>query len=157
MSNIAQAVNVLQAVILTEKDRMLVTPTGHVYEMYAPHQSGTAVRTTVETECVSFEKSGGAGSLPAVAGSASLKGKTLFLTLTNAHAEKTIGLSVDLLGGARAEGAKARILAKDIRGLNTFDKPDQVRPVDFPVKASGASLGLELPAASVMALELALS
>ena len=45
MANIAQTVNVLQAMILTEGEKMLVTPTGHVYEMYAPHQGGQAVRT----------------------------------------------------------------------------------------------------------------
>jgi alpha-N-arabinofuranosidase len=56
MANIAQTVNVLQAVVLTEGERMLVTPTGHVYEMYAPHQGGKSVRTRVETEQISFKR-----------------------------------------------------------------------------------------------------
>src|SRR5438045_9084131 len=54
MSNIAQLVNVLQAVILTENERMLLTPTFHVYEMYATHQGGQSVRTSIESNEISF-------------------------------------------------------------------------------------------------------
>src|SRR5512137_945106 len=56
MANIAQTVNVLQAMVLTEGENMLVTPTGHVYEMYAPHQGGQAVRVLVDTESVTWQQ-----------------------------------------------------------------------------------------------------
>ena len=106
MANIAQTINVLQAMILTEGEQMLVTPTGYVYEMYAPHQGATALRTRIETPDINFKKSNilqtswqsalqkdetMEGSIPLVAGSASLKGKELFLTITNSHAREASG------------------------------------------------------------------
>ena len=57
MANIAQTINVLQAMILTEGEQMLVTPTGYVYEMYAPHQGAKALRLRIETPEINFKKS----------------------------------------------------------------------------------------------------
>ena len=86
MANIAQTINVLQSMILTEGEQMLVTPTGYVYEMYAPHQGATAVRTRIETPDINFKKDNilqaswqsalqkdetMEGSIPLVSGSAS--------------------------------------------------------------------------------------
>ncbi len=56
MSNIAQTINVLQAMILTQGEQMLVTPTGYVYEMYAPHQGAKALRVRLETPEITFQK-----------------------------------------------------------------------------------------------------
>ena len=75
MANIAQTVNVLQAMVLTEGDKMLVTPTGHVYEMYAPHQGGQAIRMMVETEQIDFQKGDRQESVVAVAGSGFAEGQ----------------------------------------------------------------------------------
>ena len=69
MGNIAQTINVLQAMILTEEEKMLVTPTGHVYGMYAPHQGARSLRTSFEAKSISFDDQ----SLFGLAGSASLK------------------------------------------------------------------------------------
>ena len=98
MANIAQTVNVLQAMILTEGDKMLVTPTGHVYEMYAPHQAGQAVRVLVDTESITWQQGEKQGALPVIAGSASLKEKTLFVTLTNSHATEAVEVGVQPAG-----------------------------------------------------------
>ncbi len=152
MSNIAQMVNVLQAMVLTEGDKMLVTPTGYVYEMYAPHQDGLAVRARVESDEIAFEK----GVLPAVAGSASIKGKTLFLTLTNSHAQDEIAATVNLLDGASVRGATACVLSGEIHAHNTFAQPESVSPQPGPVSASGSSFAIDLPPASVVAVEIAL-
>ena len=154
MANIAQTVNVLQAMILTQGAQMLVTPTGYVYEMYAPHQGGEALRMLIETEIISFKNGSKEGALPAVAGSASLKGKTLFLTLTNSHASQTQEVTVDLLGGAKAAGGKARALAGEIHAHNTFEQPEALAPAAYTVKAEGASIHLTLPPAAVVAVEI---
>ena len=110
MGNIAQTVNVLQAMVLTREEKMLVTPTGHVYGMYAPHQGGTSVRVRIEADTVSFQAGGGGSELPVVSGSASLKGKALFVTLTNCHAQDEAVVTVNLLDGAAATGGTARVL-----------------------------------------------
>ena len=85
---------------------MLVTPTGYVYEMYAPHQGGQAVRLLVDTESVTLQQGEKQGSLPVIAGSASLKGRPAFVTLTNAHATEAVEVAVNLLGGVRPWAAR---------------------------------------------------
>jgi len=152
MANIAQTVNVLQAMVLTQEDQMLVTPTGHVYEMYAPHQGGTSVRALFESGAVTFAD----GQLPVVMGSASLKGKTLFVTLTNAHADQAQEVTVDLLDGAAAADCAARVLSGEIHAHNTFDAPDALQPQAIDLQAEGSSLTWSLPPASVLAAQIAL-
>jgi alpha-N-arabinofuranosidase len=156
MTNIAQTINVLQAMILTQEDKMLVTPTGHVYAMYAPHQGGTSLRTMVESETVAFDVGETTHTLPLVAGSASRKGDTLFLTLTNAHAEEAVEVTVELLGGAEAHEATAQALTGEIHAHNTFDAPEHVVPTPLEVAAEGKGLTVRLPAASVVAVEVVL-
>jgi len=154
MTNIAQTINVLQAMILTQEEHMLVTPTGYVYEMYAPHQGGASLRTMIESNAVTYTAGGKEQQVETVSGSASLKGPTLFLTLTNAHATEATDVTVELLGGARATGGKARVLTGEIHAHNTFDAPEAITPQPFPVQASGTSFTLTLPPASVVAAEI---
>ena len=163
MANIAQTINVLQAMILTEGERMLVTPTGYVYGMYAPHQGATALRARFETPEISFKKETilqkgekADGHIPTVAGSASLKGKTLFLTLTNSHARKAAEVTVDILGGARVDQASGQILTNEIHAHNTFVAPRQVTPQAFDVGFELSQLKLTLPPASVAAIQVGL-
>jgi alpha-N-arabinofuranosidase len=156
MSNIAQTINVLQAMVLTQGAGMLVTPTGYVYEMYAPHQGGQAVRTLVETESVSFKRGEKDETLPLVAGSASVKGKTLFVTLTNSHASQSQEITLSLLGGAAAQNVSASVLAGEIHAHNTFEKPEALTPQPMSIQTTGSSFTLPLPAASVVAVEISL-
>ncbi|MEP7287840.1 MAG: alpha-L-arabinofuranosidase C-terminal domain-containing protein [Chloroflexota bacterium] len=158
MSNIAQTINVLQAMILTEGEQMLVTPTGYVYEMYAPHQGATALRARIETTEISFKKEATApdGYIPAVAGSASLKGKTLFLTLTNSHAHDATEVTVDVLGGTRVAQTSGQVLTSEIHAHNTFAAPKQVSPQAFDVAYGAHQLTLTLPPASVVAIQVGL-
>ncbi len=171
MSNIAQTINVLQAMILTEGERMLVTPTGYVFEMYAPHQGADALRMRLETEEIPFAKrnllqpngpeavqklEGTAGRLPIVAGSASIKERTLFLTLTNSHASEQAMVSVDLLGGAKVDQAHGRSLSGEIHAHNTFDAPTKIQPEDLDIEIHNDQVCVSLPPACVTAVELTL-
>jgi alpha-N-arabinofuranosidase len=157
MANIAQTVNVLQAMVLTQEDKMLVTPTGRVYELYAPHQGGDAVRMRVESGEVAFQVGNAENALPIVAGSASLKGKTLFLTLTNCHAQDEATVTINLLGGAAATECAVRVLHGEIHAHNTFDDPETVAPAPISLDASGDHFTWTLPPASVVAAEVILS
>lgn len=167
MANIAQMVNVLQAVILTEGEKMLITPTGHVYEMYAPHQGAQSLRLRVETPEIQFQKTKilqtswqsalqkgekMEGSIPTVAGSASIRENILFLSLTNSHAREEAEVVVHLLGDARVEGVKAQVLSGEIHAHNTFDSPNHVVPQPFAVDTKGQQVHLVLPAASVVTI-----
>jgi alpha-N-arabinofuranosidase len=152
MANIAQTINVLQAMILTEGEKMLVTPTGYVYAMYAQHQGGTSLRTAFEAENISF----GNASLFGLAGSASLKDNKLFLTVVNPHADMPVEASISLYDGS-AKSASAVILThRDIHGHNTFDTPNAVEPVEVSLSASGSVINHTFPPASVTAISIAL-
>jgi alpha-N-arabinofuranosidase len=154
MANIAQTINVLQAMALTQDKKMLVTPTGYVYQMYAPHQGGVSLRCRVETPGVDIKNGEKIGTLPVIAGSASLKGKTLFISLTNAGSDQGENVRVSLLGGGRIENASAEILTGEIHSHNTFDQPEALVPQPFNLAATGSSFTVDQPAASVLTIKL---
>jgi alpha-N-arabinofuranosidase len=159
MGNIAQTINVLQAMILTEQEKMLVTPTGHVYAMYAPHQGARALQTSFEADSISFKAGNGDDqSLFGLAGSASLKGDILFLTVVNPHADTPVEATIELRGGGEARSASASVLTHDdIHAHNTFDASETVAPVEETLSVSGANFQHTFPAASVTALSISLA
>lgn len=157
MANIAQTVNVLQAMVLTDGPAMLVTPTGYVYEMYAPHQGGMALETRIESDGVTFQAGADkTGELPMVAGSASLKEGAVFLSLTNSHASREVPLEVTLLGGAKGTAVEAQSLTGEIHAHNTFAVPDALTPQPLEAALSAHGATLTLPPASVTTLRLTL-
>ncbi|WP_028295970.1 alpha-N-arabinofuranosidase [Olivibacter sitiensis] len=152
MANLAQTVNVLQAVILTEKDRMLLTPTYHVMEMYKVHQDAKLI--PVKIESVDFVY--GEEKLPAVSSSASLdKEGKLHISLVNIDDTKSNKVDIDL-GRKDLKLAQARILRSDnLRDYNSFDKPDLIQPsILKDLEVNSGQLSLTLPPFSVVVLEL---
>jgi alpha-N-arabinofuranosidase len=158
MSNIAQTINVLQAMILTEGEKMLTTPTYHVYGMYSPHQGARSLRTSFEAESIPPVKPGANDqSLFGLAGSASLKGDKVFLTVVNPHADVPVHATIALRGG-EAKSASASVLTHDdIHAHNTFESPSIVVPVEESLSISGATFQHTFPAASVTAMSIWLS
>jgi len=112
MANIAQAVNVLQALLLRVGGRVIRTPSCHVYDMYRTHQGARSVRVVCDTPGVLFEHEGQMRRVGQVAGSASIKGRTLTLTLVNVKLGEPMMLTINLRGGEgghrAADGADAR-------------------------------------------------
>jgi alpha-N-arabinofuranosidase len=138
MCNIAQIVNVLHSLLLTEEDRCVRTPTYYAFGLLKPHRAKTAVR--VET---------GDSSALGLSVSASIQEKDLALTCVNPKHDAPLRVSCALASG-KAESAKCRILQDaDYNACNTFDAPDRVTPRDHPVAAGGARITLELPPLSV--------
>ncbi len=143
MANIAQLVNVLQALILTDGPRMLLTPTYYVYEMYAPHQGCDSLPCRIDTDALEFTRPGGSGTgtVPRVAGSASRKGTSLTLSLVNTHVSEPAEVEIEIRGSQGGNLQSWRVLgADDIHGHNTFDGPDRVVPEDEDTPAGGLSL-----------------
>jgi alpha-L-arabinofuranosidase len=152
MTNIAQTVNVLQAMVLTQNEKMLLTPSYHVFDLYSVHQDATMVPVDVQSE--KYEMAG--YSVPAVSSSASLDaaGK-LHITLSNANPHKDIALKVHV-GGFKAATVLGRCLqAAAMNTHNTFENPNQVQPVAFSgARLVDGELEVMLPKMSVVALEL---
>jgi alpha-N-arabinofuranosidase len=151
MANIAQTVNVLQAMILTDKEKMLLTPSYHAFEMYAVHQDATMVPADIQSE--RYEHAG--YSVPAVSASASVDADgRLHLSLSNANPSKDIPLKVFVRGLKAARVAGRVLQAPAMTTHNTFDKPDAVKPKDWNgARTTAEGLELTLPKMSVVAIE----
>ncbi|GAB3016207.1 alpha-N-arabinofuranosidase [Spirosoma pulveris] len=152
MANLAQAINVLQAVILTKGDKILLTPTYHVLEMYNVHQDATLLPVSVKSEDFAFGKD----KLPAVSVSASRdKAGKVHISLVNIDPTKAQEISVDL-NGIKASGLTGRILTSaNVRDHNTFENLTKIKPVAFNgAKISNDNLTVTLPPVSVVVLEL---
>jgi len=127
MANIAQTINVLQALLLTEGDRIVKTPTYHVYDLYAPHQGARAVRAEFGADRLPFAAPDGDGALFGLAGSASLRDRTLTLTVVNPAIGTPIEATIALRGATATGTAEEVILTHaDIHAHNTFDAPETV-------------------------------
>ncbi len=152
MANIAQMINVLQAMILTDKEKMLLTPTYHVFEMYKVHQGAAVLPVTLTTPDYSF----GTEKIPAVSASASrdTAGK-VHLSLVNSDPSKAITVKCDVRGAKLAKVSGRILTAPAMNTCNTFDAPSTVAPKSFTGAAiDGGTLKVELPAKSVVVLEL---
>ena len=153
MANIAQIVNVLQSMVLTRGDKMLLTPTYHVFRMYSGHQDAVAV--PVDFSCDTLQAPSGR-LYPTFSVSASkTKDDKLLVTLANPCLDKpqTVTLAFDAYRPGTVSGEILH--AADIRAHNTFDKPLQVAPKSFTgYKVSGRTVTVTLPPASVVALTL---
>jgi len=148
MGNIAQTINVLQAMVLTDGPRMITTPTYHVYEMYKEHQGATAVRMWCEAEDIEC----GDRSLFGLAGSASVKGEAAFVTLVNPHAREALDVTIELRGGSARVVEGRMLAADDIHAHNTFDEPEVVRPQTGEATVDGDTVRVTMPPASAVAL-----
>ena len=151
-ANIAQMVNVLQAIILTEGDKMLLTPTYYIFEMYKVHQDAALIPLSFKSPLYAMN----GNSIPAVTASASRdkRGK-VHITFTNADPHNSIDLSV-ILRGIKAEKVTGTVLASgELSVRNTFENPDALHAVSFDgARISREMLNVTLPAASVVMLEL---
>lgn len=152
MANIAQTVNVLQAMVLTEGEKLLLTPTYHVFEMYKVHQDAT--RLPVELETSDYEH--GDKSMPALSVSASRDSEgVVHVSIVNADAKNTVSFRGEL-EGIDATRVTGRVLtAQELDTHNTFDAPEQLVPTAFNgATLSDGELRLDAPPRSVLVLEL---
>ena len=143
MANIAQTINVLQAMVLTEGDRMLLTPTYHAYDLYSVHHDATHL--PLHLTCGSYEL--GDEAMPALSASATRNDDgVVHLSVTNLQPEAEARVTCDIRGAALGQ-ASGRVLTADaITAHNTFDAPDAVAPVDFDGVAIGDDgLTIQMP------------
>jgi alpha-N-arabinofuranosidase len=137
MCNLAQLANVLQSLVLTSRERMLLTPTYHVFAMYQPHQGGQSVRAVFEAPPVSFALGEEKRQLPGLIGSASTKSGVLTLSVVNPHAEGPVEAAIDLRGFAARRASVAELSHDEITAHNTFDDPETVQPETQEVEVEG--------------------
>jgi alpha-N-arabinofuranosidase len=148
MTNIAQMVNVLQAMVLTDGDKMLLTPTYHLFDMYKPFKGATPLKAEVQSP--SFKL--GQTELVAVEASVArtADGK-LVLALANLDPDRPARVSTGLKAAVRG-----RILtAQTLDAHNSFDQPKAIEPADFAAQPGPDGLTLDLPAKSIVVVTVA--
>jgi alpha-N-arabinofuranosidase len=152
MANLAQCINVLQAVILTNKEKMLLTPTYHVMEMYNVHQNALMIPLTVTSNDYSL----GEKKVKAVSASASKnKNGAVHISLVNIDAKNEQEVNIDL-GDLSAKSVTGRILRSEkLQDHNTFDNPGKIKPIAFNNATLNANnLSVKMPPFSVVVIEL---
>lgn len=134
MCNLAQLVNVLQAMLLTRDDLCVRTPTYYAFLLALRHRGNTSVRTELSDP---------------LSCSASLGPKEIVLTVVNPDPDDTVDIRC-ALDGVRVTGADGRLIHhQDWNAWNSFDDPDTIIPAAFPVDATETALTFPLPPLSV--------
>lgn len=152
MANIAQTVNVLQSLILTDGEKILLTPTYHVFEMFKVHHDATML--PLHLNCENYVMDG--RELPALSASASKdKNGLVHISLVNIDPSKEVRLLIDLRGGDYADVTGRILTTPELNSHNTFEKPEEVKPAEFKdVKIKKNIVSLVLPSKSIVVLEL---
>ena len=151
MANIAQMINVLQAMILTDKERMVLTPTYHVFRMYVPFQDSTFVPVAFDAGTYTH----GSVTLPHVDAIAAkgTDGK-LLLEITNLDAENSATIDAHMAGVALKSATAETLKAPAVDSINTFDVPNAVMPKPAAVKLQNSEISLTVQPRSVTVISL---
>ncbi|UZK67663.1 alpha-N-arabinofuranosidase [Sphingomonas sp. M1-B02] len=152
MSAIAQMVNVLQAMILTDGAKMVRTPTYHVFHMYKPYMDATVLPIEIKSPWYNKDQ----WTMPAVSASAVRdKAGVVHVGLANLDPNRANTVTVSLAGVNASQVSGKVLTAPAINTLNSFDAPDTVAPVAFDgAQLNGGTLTVTLPAKSVVMLDL---
>ena len=151
MANIAQMINVLQAMILTKDEKMVLTPTYYAFEMFKSYQDATALPVEIQSPWYSKD----ASNIPAVQASA-VRGKDghLHVGLVNVDPNHSITVTAKISGAALTSAPGRVLTAAAINSHNTFEQPAVVKPAPFTgARIESGTLKIVLPAKSIVMLD----
>ena len=152
LANLAQTINVLQAVILTKEEKLILTPTYHVMEMYNVHQDATMIPMTISGSDYVL----GNQKLAAISASASKdKNGVMHISLVNIDAGKSQEVIIEIRG-EKYTTITGRILASGkLQDYNSFENPGKISPAVFKnYKQTNSQISVTLPPFSVVVLEI---
>jgi alpha-L-arabinofuranosidase len=146
LANIAQMINVLQAMILTDKEKMVLTPTYYVYKMYVPFQDATFVPVTFNASAYTH----GDITLPRVdAIAAKDRAGRLWVEITNVDPNQPVEIEVSLVGVTPKSATGETLTAPKVDSVNSFEASNIVVPKPISAKVQGSKLALKLEPKSV--------
>jgi len=172
MANVAQTINCLHSLMLAEGDQFTLTPTFHIFKMYMGHMGGTSLRTEFAADAIANSIAqvtlvGGnstagaiapARTLAGLSGSASLKGRTLTLSVVNPHLHEAVTSEIAIAGRTIAAVAGTVLVAADVHAHNDFAHPNEVATQPARIGTpTGGRLFHTFPPASVTALTITLA
>ena len=144
MANLAQAVNVLQSIILTEGDKMIKTPTYHVFDLFKTHQNNEAVYCYTQNENMSEGK-----NAPMISVSASVNEKSMTVTVANCSLTEEAAVECSIFG-FKASSVSCRILTNEAHSYNDFDCPNRVSITEHTAVIKDNVLKLNIPPCAVV-------
>src|SRR5512133_822561 len=152
VANLAQMVNVLQAVILTKDDKMVLTPTYHVFRMFRVHQQAQLLKTDLRCE----DYVNGSSRIPTVSASASLdKDGKVHVSLANLNPNKALTVTCPIVGETFKNITGEVLTAPEMNSFNTFEDPDVVKPVSFKdFSYKNGILTINMPSKSIVVIEM---
>jgi alpha-N-arabinofuranosidase len=130
MANVAQLINTIHSLFIAHEDKFAVTPNYHVFAMYQAHQGAQSLKTVFSSPSIAYAREGQARALWGLAGSASLRDKTLTVTVVNPHATETRECTIDIRGATVKDGRATVLSSTDLRAHNSFTHPDALAPRD---------------------------
>ena len=158
MANIAQLVNNLQSLFIADGDKFITTPTYHVFDLYGAHVGGQSVRTVVSAPAIGYQRPKDTGSVLGLSGSASVKDKTLTLTVANPHISDPQEVEIVVRGAAPGPIKVAQLASADVQAHNTFAQPNAIVIKDGTAgSVANGVLVQRLPPASVTRLQFTLA
>jgi alpha-N-arabinofuranosidase len=152
MANIAQMINVLQAMIITDKEKMVLTPTYHAFKMYLPFQDATFVPVTFNAGSYAH----GSITLPRVdAIAAKDTGGRLWLAVTNLDPNQSADIDATIAGLTATSASGQTLTGPKVDSVNTFDAPNTVapRPITASVQNGRISLHVEPKSVTVISVQ----
>ncbi|MBK5296733.1 MAG: alpha-N-arabinofuranosidase [Vicinamibacteria bacterium] len=157
MANVAQTINCLHSLFAAVGDKYTRTPAYYAFEMYRPHMGGRLVTARIDIPELTVPLLEGSARLPGLSGSASVRDKSLTVTLTNPSLQDRVVARIRLSGGARLREGRATVLThQDMHATNTFDKPNEVGLAALAVQVSGDTATIIVPKQAVVAVLLQL-
>jgi alpha-N-arabinofuranosidase len=152
VANLAQVINVLQAVILTKDDKMVLTPTYHVFRMFRVHHDAQLLNTDLRCEDYVMGERG----IPAISASASVdKEGKVHISIANLNPNKEIVINCPVIGDTFKSVTGEVLSAREMAAFNSFEKPENVKPAVFNgFKMKDGVIAVTMPAKSVVVLEL---
>ncbi|WP_018532053.1 MULTISPECIES: alpha-L-arabinofuranosidase C-terminal domain-containing protein [unclassified Streptomyces] len=153
MANIAQTVNVLQAMLLTDGKDLVLTPSYHVFAMNKEHQDAHALAVRLTTAVPARQVAH--TELETFSATASRKDGQLLISMTNLDAEEGLDVTLDLRGGSLGTPTATVLGAAGLNAHNTPDHPDVVRPRQLDhVRLDGTDLRVQMPAHSFVTVSI---
>jgi alpha-N-arabinofuranosidase len=158
MANVAQTINCLHSLFAAVGDKYTRTPAYYTFEMYRPHMGARFVPAKINVPEMTVPLLEGSAQLPGLSGSASVRDKSLTVTVTNPSLEEHVVTRIRLSGGARLREGRATVLThQDVHATNTFEKPNEVGVTALAAQVSAETLTITIPKHAVVAVSLQLA
>jgi alpha-N-arabinofuranosidase len=155
MANVAQTINCLHSLFAAVGDRYVRTPVYSTFEMYRPHMGGRLVPARIRVPEMTVPLLEGSARLPGLSGSASVRDRTLTVTLTNPSLQDAVVTRIRLSGGASLREGRATVLTHpDRHATNTFEKPNEVVLAPLAAPVSGDTATVTIPKQAIVAVSL---